>query len=78
MGTQKLPILSGSEICKVLCSDGFQIVSQKGSHIKLKKRLANGKVLTVPVPNHDTVGRKLLKTIINQAGLNRELFLELL
>lgn len=78
MGTQKLPILSGSEICKALCKDGFQRVSQKGSHIKLKKYLEDGTPLTVPVPDHDEVGRGLLKTIINQAGLSRELFLELL
>jgi predicted RNA binding protein YcfA (HicA-like mRNA interferase family) len=54
------------------------MVSQKGSHIKLKKRLDDGRVLTVPVPNHDVIGRKLLKVIINQAGLSRDEFLELL
>ncbi|MGA2676873.1 MAG: type II toxin-antitoxin system HicA family toxin [Methanobacterium sp.] len=47
MGSQKFPILSGYKICKALCKDGFQMVSQKGSHIKLKKRLDDGKVLTV-------------------------------
>lgn len=78
MGTQKLPILSGHKICKALCNDGFQIVSQKGSHTKLKKRLESGEPLTVVVPQHKEVKIGLLKSIINQAGLNKDLFLELL
>jgi predicted RNA binding protein YcfA (HicA-like mRNA interferase family) len=78
MGNQKLPILSGREICKALGKDGFQMVSQKGSHIKLKKRLKSGKVLVTTVPDHKHISRHLLKTILNQAGLNRERFLKLI
>lgn len=78
MGTQKLPILSGRKVCKALSKDGFVMVSQKGGHAKLKKKLDSGEVLTVIVPVHEKVRQKLLKAIINQAGLNRELFLELL
>ena len=78
MGTQKLPLLSGPEICKILLKDGFNVVSQKGSHIKLKKKSTPEKVITVIVPNHNPVKRGMLKAIIKQAGLDREEFLEIL
>lgn len=74
----KLPILSGLEICKALSKDGFYEVSRKGSHIKMKKRLDSGKILTVIVPAHREVKIGTLKAIINQAGLSKQLFLELL
>jgi len=33
-------ILSGKKVIQILCRDfGFYFISQKGSHIKLKKRL---------------------------------------
>jgi predicted RNA binding protein YcfA (HicA-like mRNA interferase family) len=78
MGTQKLPSLSGRKVCKALCKDGFQKISQKGGHVKLKKRLDNNEVLVTVVLDHGKVGKDLLKLIINQAGLNTALFLELL
>lgn len=74
----KLPILSGRKICKALSNDGFYEVSQKGSHIKMKKRLNSGKLLTVIVPDHKEVKRGMLKSIINRAGLNNQMFLDLL
>ncbi|OPY20846.1 MAG: YcfA-like protein [Methanobacterium sp. PtaU1.Bin097] len=78
MATQKLPILSGLEICKTLSRDGFREVSRKGSHIKMKKRLDSGRILTVIVPDHKKVKKGTLKAIINQAGLNNQIFLDLL
>ena len=32
----KLPILSGSELIKILRKNGFQLVGQKGSHVRLR------------------------------------------
>lgn len=78
MGTRKLPSLSGRKVCKALCNDGFQKVSQKGGHVKLKKRLDESKVLTIMVPDHGKVGKDLLKAIINQSGHTNESFLDLL
>lgn len=46
MATMRLPILSGLEICKALSKNGFYEVSRKGSHIKMKKRLDSGKILS--------------------------------
>lgn len=78
MASQKLPVISGSKLCKTLKKDGFQNHSQKGSHIKLKKYLDDGRVLTVIVPGHDKISKGLLLTIIKQAGHSKESFLKLL
>jgi predicted RNA binding protein YcfA (HicA-like mRNA interferase family) len=48
----KLPILSGEEVVKILeKSFSFEFVSQRGSHIKLRK-IIDGKTVTIVVPNH--------------------------
>lgn len=74
---EKLPILSGKEINKILVKLGFNIVSQKGSHIKLKRKL-NGKELIVIVPNHKEVKRGVLINILKQAELSKEEFVKIM
>ena len=47
----KYPVLKPNEIIMILISFGFRVISQKGSHIKLRK---DGflSVRTVIIPNH--------------------------
>ena len=73
----KLPVLPAREILKALGKAGFQVVSQRGSHIKLRGE-QGGVVRTVIVPNYGEVPRGVLASILRQAGLTREQFLELL
>ncbi len=47
----KLPVISAQVLIKVLIKIGFSTVSQRGSHIKLR-RLVGSKVQMVIVPNH--------------------------
>ena len=72
----KLPILSGREIVKILSKAGFAFHHQKGSHIVLKR--TESPFIRVVVPAHKTVKRGMLRGIINEAGLTRESFLKLL
>ena len=72
----KLPILSSREVLRVLKSVGFQITRQSGSHLILVK-YANGKKITVVVPNHDEIAKGTLLSIIQQSGLTKEEFLKL-
>jgi predicted RNA binding protein YcfA (HicA-like mRNA interferase family) len=51
---------------------GFKIVHQKGSHIYL----TDGKH-KITVPRHQTIKKGTLLSILQQAGLSREEFLEL-
>jgi predicted RNA binding protein YcfA (HicA-like mRNA interferase family) len=73
----KLPLLPAREIVKALQKVGFDVVSQKGSHMKLKKK-TDTEMRIVIVPNHPEVLVGTLASILRQAGLTREEFLELL
>jgi len=69
----KLPSLSAREVCRILQKNGFVIVRQKGSHIILRKELAD-RGITVPVPNHSEIAKGTLKSIIDQSEVPRSEF----
>ena len=58
---------------KVLVSAGFDEVSQRGSHRKLRRGVA-----TVIVPMHKELASGTLRSIIRQSGMSVEEFLEFL
>jgi len=68
-----LPVLSGEEVCRRLEGHGFEKVRQRGSHIIMQLKLAEGTV-TVPVPNHRELRIGTLRSIIRQSGLGMEAF----
>ena len=72
--TNKLPIISGKEVVKVLGKLGYTINDQKGSHIHLRHPV----MLPLTIPNHPEIARGTLRTIIKDADLTVEKFLELL
>ena len=62
----KIKALDSKEIIKILESFGFNVVSQKGSHIKLTRKTAFQKqVLTIP--NHRNISKGTIKAIFNQS-----------
>jgi len=67
----KLPALPARKLLKALQKDGFKIVSQKGSHIRLKKRTP-AETRIVIVPNHDEIAKGTSSSILRQAGWDRE------
>ena len=71
----KLPIVSGSQIIKLLEKEGFTITRQKGSHISLHKKIENGKVILVVVPKHKEIKKGTLLSIIKQTGMTRDEFI---
>ncbi|MHB1811282.1 MAG: type II toxin-antitoxin system HicA family toxin [Thermoplasmataceae archaeon] len=68
-----LPVISGKDVVKILCKNGFIVRRQTGSHIIIKREKRQ-----VVVPNHDEVDRGTLRSIIKQSGLTVEEFLKLL
>jgi predicted RNA binding protein YcfA (HicA-like mRNA interferase family) len=72
-----LPVVSGRKVVKVLTKVGFKVAGRRGSHIKLKRKV-DGKVFVVIVPDHAELARGTLKSILRQANITREAFLELL
>ena len=64
----KLRVLSGKEIVKILSKFGFEVVSQRGSHVKLRRILPNGAKQTLTVPLHDELDKGTLKAIFRLAS----------
>ncbi|MCU0552771.1 MAG: type II toxin-antitoxin system HicA family toxin [Leptolyngbya sp. Prado105] len=71
----KLPTVTGEEAIKALEKVGFQVVRQKGSHIRLKHE--DGRVVTVPVHSGKNLGKGLLKKILRDSELTVEDFIAL-
>lgn len=74
----KLPQISANQLIRALCKIGFREVSQKGSHIKLQRKV-NNRIQTIIVPNHKSIRKGTLKNgILNQIPLTIVEFLKLL
>lgn len=69
-------VLSGKEVIKVLCREfGFYFISQKGSHVKLRRKIQKKEIITI-VPLHKELAPGTLKGILDLAEINIEEFLK--
>ena len=73
----KVPELPYHEIIRAFQRDGWIVVRQVGSHIRLLKRKGND-VLKITVPAHRPVKRSTLAHILKQARIDLDQFLNLL
>ncbi|MEL6468441.1 MAG: type II toxin-antitoxin system HicA family toxin [Cyanobacteria bacterium J06614_10] len=64
----RLKRLSGAEAIKILKGFGFEIHSQRGSHIKLRRTTDVGKE-TLTIPNHKQIDTGTLRAIMRQAAI---------
>ncbi len=60
--------MKSSEALRILMKDGWYVISQKGSHMKLIHNVKNG---TIIFPNHGSqeLGKGLAKKLFKQAGI---------
>jgi predicted RNA binding protein YcfA (HicA-like mRNA interferase family) len=66
--------ISGEAVVKILCNRfGFVVSGQSGSHVRLSRVTAQGKVGTV-VPMHDELKPGTLKIILKLAKVDSEEF----
>lgn len=70
---RRLRPLSGDEVCRILEQHGFERVRQRGSHVVMQKRTAEG-TTTVPVPLHEELRQGTMHSIIRQSGVPRGSF----
>ena len=63
----KLNVLSDSQVIKIFLLFVFEVVSQKGSHIKVARYTEFGKQ-GITIPNHYELDKGTLKSILNQAS----------
>jgi predicted RNA binding protein YcfA (HicA-like mRNA interferase family) len=73
----KLKPVSGTNVIKALGKVGFQVVGQKGSHVRLKRKTSDN-VYIVIVPLHPEIKKGTLKSILRQSGLSDNEFALLL
>ena len=73
----KVPSLPYDRVVRALERDGWDVVRQRGSHLRLQKR-AGDELLKLTVPAHRPIKRSTLAHILKQARLEVESFLRLL
>lgn len=71
-----LPVVRSSALIKALQKAGFEVMRQRGSHVRLQH--PDGRIVTVPVHAGQDVGRGLLRKILRDAELSVEELLRLL
>ncbi len=65
----KLPVVSGKDLVSAFRKMGFTVISQRGSHIKMKH--PDGRVTTIP--NHKMIKKGTLKKgILNPLSISVE------
>ena len=73
----KVPSLPSYKVVNALKRDGWIVIRQKGSHIRLQKRTFD-EVLKITVPAHNPIQRSTLSHILKQAKIDLDEFLKLL
>jgi predicted RNA binding protein YcfA (HicA-like mRNA interferase family) len=72
----RVPQLPYERIIRALQRDGWVVVRQKGSHIRLQKHTA-AETLKLIVPAHRPLKRSTLAHILKQARISVDRFIEL-
>ena len=72
----KVPSLNYEKVINALRRNGWVVVRQKGSHVRLQKHTEN-KTLKLIVPAHRPIKRSTLSHIIKQANLTVDDFISL-
>ena len=73
----KVPSLSYKKVIAALKRDNWIVVRQRGSHIRLEKKLPD-ETLKITVPAHQPIKRSTLAKIIKQSRMDLDSFLKLL
>ena len=72
----RVPSLEYKKVVKALQRDGWVVVRQKGSHLRLQKHV-HDEILKLTIPAHRPIKRSTLSHILKQARLSVDEFLEL-
>jgi predicted RNA binding protein YcfA (HicA-like mRNA interferase family) len=72
----KVPSLEYKKVVRALQRDGWVVVRQKGSHLRLQKHV-HDETLKLTIPAHRPMKRSTLSHILKQARLSVDNFIEL-
>ena len=70
-----LPVISGQQALAAFSKTGWIYVSQKGSHMKMVKSGVPSRLI---IPDHKTLDRGTLRSLIRKSGLTVEEFINFL
>jgi predicted RNA binding protein YcfA (HicA-like mRNA interferase family) len=73
----KVPVLPYDQVIRALQRDGWVVVRQKGSHVRIQEHIP-AETLKLTIPTHRPIKRSTLSHILKQARLTVEEFNELL
>ncbi|MFW3145996.1 MAG: type II toxin-antitoxin system HicA family toxin [Thermoplasmatota archaeon] len=65
---QKLPVVSGKQLIKLLSNLGYSAARQKGSHVRLVKSTPVGDH-KITIPLHDEMAKGTLNDILSKVSL---------
>jgi len=72
----KVPVLPYDRVISALKRDGWVVVRQRGSHIRLQKHVQD-EILKLTIPAHKPIKRSTLSHILKQARISLDDFLKL-
>ncbi len=64
----KLQRLSGDEVISIFKQFGFEVISQRGSHVKIRRITESGEKQTLTIPSHKELDTGTVKAIYRQAS----------
>jgi len=73
----KLPLISAKEAIKAFEKIGYQVIRQRGSHIRMRHKIDANKQ-PINILNYKTLGKGLLRKLLRDTELTIEYFLELI
>lgn len=62
--------MKSSELYRMLTQDGWYVVSQSGSHVKMRHKAKSG-VIIFPDHGSSEVGKGLERKLLKQAGIKK-------
>ena len=74
---RKQPVVSGERLIKVLYRLGYEIIRQKGSHVRLGKSTNAGEH-KITVPLHDEIAKGTLNDILVDVSIRNAISKEVL
>ncbi len=72
----KVPSVNYKKVINAFKRDGWVVVRQKGSHIRLEK-VTPKKIFKITIPAHNPIKRSTLSHVLKYADLTVDQFLEL-
>ena len=63
-----MPVVSGDKLIKLLTKLGYEIIRQKGSYVRLRKKTEIGEH-NITVPKHEEIAKGTLNDILSKVSL---------